>query len=309
MISFRYHLVTIVAVFLALGLGVVVGTTVIDQGLVDRLEQQTQDANANAARALERADELEGRVRRGDQLLDDFVARTIADRLLDDTFVLLTDDSTDGPTLEGVVADLGSGGARVQAVVSTTPRLALEDEGARTDLAAILGMPEDTEREKLQAEAGQRLGERLAIGTRGSDDLLYDMLEAGFLAGGEGPGLRQADGGSLPEVGGPGQGLVVVSGGGPNPLVTPDGFLAPAAVEAADAGAQVAAVEPAKASISMVAFVRGSEADPILTVDNVEESPGSLSLVLGLQDLLGAGQGADYGFKQGADAPYPSLAT
>ena len=37
MISFRYHLVTIVAVFLALGLGVLAGTTVLDQALVDRL--------------------------------------------------------------------------------------------------------------------------------------------------------------------------------------------------------------------------------------------------------------------------------
>src|SRR5438876_572478 len=44
LISFRYHVVTIVAVFLALGLGVLAGTTVLDQGLVKNLKARTDAA-------------------------------------------------------------------------------------------------------------------------------------------------------------------------------------------------------------------------------------------------------------------------
>ena len=44
MISFRYHLVSIVAVFLALALGVVMGTTVVKQGVIDELRSRTDSA-------------------------------------------------------------------------------------------------------------------------------------------------------------------------------------------------------------------------------------------------------------------------
>ena len=40
MINFRFHLVSLVAVFLALGLGILVGSTVIDQGIVNRLDSE-----------------------------------------------------------------------------------------------------------------------------------------------------------------------------------------------------------------------------------------------------------------------------
>ena len=42
MINFRFHLVSLIAVFLALGLGILVGSTVIDQGIVDRLDTRDQ---------------------------------------------------------------------------------------------------------------------------------------------------------------------------------------------------------------------------------------------------------------------------
>ena len=40
MINFRFHLVSLIAVFLALGLGILVGSTVVDQVIVDRLDHE-----------------------------------------------------------------------------------------------------------------------------------------------------------------------------------------------------------------------------------------------------------------------------
>jgi hypothetical protein len=52
MINFRFHLVSLIAVFLALGLGILVGSTVIDQGIVNRLDSEINDVRKeNSARA------------------------------------------------------------------------------------------------------------------------------------------------------------------------------------------------------------------------------------------------------------------
>ena len=64
MINFRFHLVSLVAVFLALALGVVMGSTVIDRAIVDRLSSQIDSVKkrADAERADNRAlrDQVKG---------------------------------------------------------------------------------------------------------------------------------------------------------------------------------------------------------------------------------------------------------
>ena len=54
MINFRFHLVSLIAVFLALGLGILVGSTVIDQRIVNRLDseikQRAQGEHGSARR-------------------------------------------------------------------------------------------------------------------------------------------------------------------------------------------------------------------------------------------------------------------
>jgi len=54
MINFRYHLISIVAVFLALGIGIVMGSTVIDKAIVNSLENRIDAAEKNSiARKVE----------------------------------------------------------------------------------------------------------------------------------------------------------------------------------------------------------------------------------------------------------------
>ena len=49
MINFRFHLVSLIAVFLALGLGILVGSTVVDQVIVDRLDREIRTARRDTA--------------------------------------------------------------------------------------------------------------------------------------------------------------------------------------------------------------------------------------------------------------------
>ncbi|MEX2421373.1 MAG: copper transporter, partial [Actinomycetota bacterium] len=81
MISFRYHIVTIVAVFLALGLGVLAGTTVIDQQIVDGLRAQIVQANRQVGELQADVDALSGAHDRADSFIRDSTDPLIANRL------------------------------------------------------------------------------------------------------------------------------------------------------------------------------------------------------------------------------------
>ncbi len=48
MINFRFHLISLVAVFLALAIGILVGTTVLDRAIVDTLRNQIEVAENNS---------------------------------------------------------------------------------------------------------------------------------------------------------------------------------------------------------------------------------------------------------------------
>lgn len=48
MINFRFHVISIVAVFLALGIGIVMGSTVIDRAIVDGLRNRIDNAEQNS---------------------------------------------------------------------------------------------------------------------------------------------------------------------------------------------------------------------------------------------------------------------
>ena len=46
MVSFRFHLVTLVAIFVAIALGIAVGATVVDRATVDLLQQRLDQVDA-----------------------------------------------------------------------------------------------------------------------------------------------------------------------------------------------------------------------------------------------------------------------
>ena len=50
MINFRFHIVSLIAVFLALALGVVMGSTVIDRAIVDGLHDRIDRRRAERGR-------------------------------------------------------------------------------------------------------------------------------------------------------------------------------------------------------------------------------------------------------------------
>ena len=304
MISFRYHVVSIVAVFLALGLGILAGTTVINQRVVHNLRQRTSAAEDKANATQQQL-----------ALLSSFAALAVPQlvdgKLAGREIVVIKDDRTDGSTVGSARDFLVDAGATVTAVLSVTAKMAAQDPATQQDLAATLGASESSP--DLIEEAAVVLADRLAAGgavpspgKSGRTDLLSELLSKGFLDPSDGPDISSAD---LPDIGG---GPVIVLGGGAaDPTVPFGAFLVPLVERLIVDRVNVAVAEATEVTHSLVEQVRSdpdlSGDDHMVTVDDLDGSTffGGVGLVLGLRDLISTETGGDYGVKDGAASLIP----
>ena len=81
MIDFRYHLVSIIAVFLALALGIVVGTTSLNGGIVDTLKSSNNKLIKDKRNLETDVRELRQSVGRRDDFTEGLAAQIVAGRL------------------------------------------------------------------------------------------------------------------------------------------------------------------------------------------------------------------------------------
>jgi hypothetical protein len=315
LISFRYHLVSIVAVFLALGLGILAGTTVINQHVVKGLKHRTQAAERDVASLRKQLVDIRRQVGDLQTFIQDARPFLIDRKLQGQQVVLLTQDGSDPAAMAEAKGALVDAGARVT-VLDLTARMALPDPSSQKDLATLLDLPVETPPETLQSAAARSLGDRLAAGPPASDlpqpnaprDLLEGLLSRGFL---KATSLTPAQ---VPQIGGPNQAVVVVAGGNTAPAVPVESFLLPLIVELEQhAGIPVAAGESTDATtFPFVSLLRDDvvlSSDLMVTVDDLDpDHQGGVALVLGLRDLVTTGKGGNYGLKDGSDGILPKAA-
>jgi hypothetical protein len=315
LISFRYHLVSIVAVFLALGLGILAGTTVINQQVVKGLKHRTRAAEQDVASLRGQLVDIRGQVGDLQGFIKDATPFLIDGKLAGQQVVLLTQDGSDPAAVAEARTALADAGARVTQL-DLTSRMALSDPTSQKDLAALLSVPADTPPETLQTTAARSLGDRLASGPPANDlpqpnaprDLLEGLLSKGFL---QATSLTPAQ---VPGIGGQDQAVVVVAGGNSAPAVPLESFLLPLISELEQhVGVPVAAGESTTTTtFPFVPLLRGDgqlASDPMVTVDDLDpDHEGGVALVLGLRNLVLTGQGGDYGLKTGSDGLLPRAA-
>jgi copper transport outer membrane protein MctB len=305
-ISFRFHLVSLVAVFMALGVGVLTGTTVINRGVVSRLESQTEDLSGQLDDLRAQFGQLQGREDVWSEFGEEAIEPIVGGRLVDEKVLILTQDGTSEEALAGIRRGLEASGAELVATLSAGPRMALKSEADREALASVVGLPATTEPEALAAEAARLVAERLETGPTGTDTL-ERLADADFLVI-QGPGLTET---GLRSLGGPGQISLLVAGGPAPSDLQPETFLVPLATDLAAGGVAVAAAEPALGGEQEPPFVTAlrGEADVaalIATQDNVDQLPGQIGLILALEGLL-QGDPGHYGVKDGASRALPEI--
>lgn len=164
MINLRYHIVSITAVFLALGIGLTLGSTFLDRVTVDTLKAQLDDVEAQVARTEQESSELRSELdalRARNEALQEALPERLLSGRLDGVPVLVIASRGTAPELHGeALGALGSAGADVAGTWWLTDRWALDDDEEVSELADVLGVAtEDPDR--LRRNAAIQLAELL----------------------------------------------------------------------------------------------------------------------------------------------------
>ena len=310
MINFRFHLVSLIAVFLALALGVVMGATVIDQAIVDTLNARINDVRDEAsAQRSENSDlrrELD-RLRSYVEGTDDFA---VAGRLDGVPVAVLAFRGVNGDAVRLPVEVAQLAGAAAPGVLWLEEKWLLEDDESLQQLADVLGAPPSDDDAALRDAALVALAERLAAGTAPlGTDLLVSLVDAGFVAF-EPVGEQSGDDFALG--GYPAADARVLLVDGSESKTEMNGMVEPAvrAFVGADLPLVVGEVfreqEDGPDRGSRLGAVRDDDElrQLVSTVDDLELTEGRVTAVLALADL-GRGVVGQYGFGDGADRDLP----
>ncbi len=133
MIDFRYHLVSIIAVFLSLAVGLVLGTTALNGPVVDALRGQVEGLSGDKRELRAGQERLRRELAADAQLISGVTPALVAGQLAGQQVTLIEAGDVPGDTVEQVTAVLRSAGATV------TSRVSLDDDYLTADGERRLG--------------------------------------------------------------------------------------------------------------------------------------------------------------------------
>ncbi|HYI45205.1 MAG TPA: copper transporter [Actinomycetota bacterium] len=303
MIDFRFHLISLVAVFLALGLGVLMGSVVLDQALTNRLQsnvaQLQKDKNDFQEEVLSLEDRLSANVRFAD-VAEEWLLRG---RLRGQKVVVMRFGGTDDRVIDGVRTSIEAAGGELASDIVLTDKFRLPSQIERDQLALVVASTSGTAAD-LRAEAGETIGTRLATAALAGENegrinaahsaaegLIEDLADAGFVD------LDRPDEGQLI----PGRALFVLAGGGPETRPFNVSQLAIDLAEAiTDRGAELLIAESSDSRWALVSAVRATDVEnDVTTVDDAESIAGRIAVGLALAESL-EGVTGHYGVGPGA---------
>lgn len=309
MINFRYHLVSLIAVFLALTVGIVMGSTVIDRAIVDGLRQQISDVRDRADRTKAENRDLGSDLDERDAYIDATQRFAVDGRLDGVPVVVVALRGANADAVRAAATLAQEAGARAPAVLWLEPKWALDSVTDAEQLAEALGRDRVGRRSTLRAAGWKRLAERLgAGGPELEGDVLAKLVNAGFLSL-----ERVGDQGEPAPAAYPGAEARALLVGSATATVEVPGLVVD--VARALRGASVPTVVAEEAAAASDASERGGVVAPIRddselsravsTVDGLDLPTGRVAAALALSDL-GRGAVGSYGTANGANAPVPT---
>jgi biopolymer transport protein ExbD len=330
MINFRFHIVSLTAVLLALGIGLMLGTTFLDQATVDALRDRQKALEADVRRANQRnsdqaavidADEAEA------EAFNEQISERLFDGMLTDQPVLVVATrGVDQGTVDRVMQAVGAADARLVGTWWLTEHVRLEDDGDVADMGDALQLSTN-DRDRLQASLASQLADVLGAATDapsepgpggnqgqlgtaedgGEPAVLSRLVDTGFVEY-QMPEDSDQDVVSLPAAG-----LRVVVVSGPDASVPPGDLMVPVLIDLTERGPVPAvAVEPsivvdedsdASPVDSLVIDIRGDDdlVERVSTVDDIDRAAGQAAMVLATVDAdPGSPRVGHYGLGAGA---------
>ncbi|HEX6916657.1 MAG TPA: copper transporter [Phycicoccus sp.] len=318
MIDFRYHLVSIVSIFLALAVGIVLGAGPLQGEIGDTLGKEVAGLRADKARLNNELASAQAGIDGRDGYIEATNPRILPGALAGRTVAIVELPAADAAVTESTVKSLGTAGARVVSTTTLTENWVSTNEATASVRDAVV--------QRVAASTGVAVDNSGAVAPR-------DILLATLLGRPSDANATTID----PEVAR--TGLAALGDGGLLSLDTSPGAFERAelvvvvsgAVTAGNADAQTAAadrwvdlvvalddrsqgavlaaaVDAEGDGVSVLATLR-NDATAVKAVSSVDDSDGPMgqaSVVHALAEQAG-GRTGQYGFAPGADAPFAPL--
>lgn len=302
MISFRYHIVSLVAVFLALALGIVVGTTALSGPITKDLRTQLNDTKKQRDALAGQVKTLQNNVDDAGQFAATYGSQLVAGTLTGQKVLLVALPDTSDTMQTGVQRQVDAAGAKITGIVTITKnyldaRLGDNIRSLAVGAARPIGItyPETSDAGRL----GAALLSYVLLGKGQKTDLpqVLGGLSADHLVTVDGNAVAPAT-------------LVVVLGHGSPAKKDYAATTQLALVSAlAQGGGHVVVAGDATSAAQggVVASVRNAAGDrgSVSTVDDADNALGQVSTILALA-AAAKGQVGHYGTGAGADALFPA---
>ncbi|WP_405093674.1 copper transporter [Micromonospora sp. NBC_01392] len=311
MINFRYHVVSLTAVFLALAIGLVVGTAALNGPVADSLRENVNGLRKDNSLMRQSVNDMQKQLETEEDFVGEMAPLVLTGKLTGRRVVVLTLPSGRDQT-EGVVKMLRTAGADVTGRVTVQDKFVNPDSNnnllelavtaARPNSAPTANLPGNGHGvETSSALLANVLLERPAGSPTVSEadrrSVLQKYAEAGYLT----PEDR---------ITGPAEAVVLVTG---QPYVDKDSAKKDESVvkvaEQFDRAGAVVVAGMGSTGGNLVAVVRG---DPVLsqtisTVDNANTMQGQLVTSLALAEQLTGKKAGQYGVGDNAASRLPKL--
>jgi hypothetical protein len=300
MINLRYHIVSLTAVFLALGLGILAGTTVINQEVVTGLRANTRALRNDLNAARSDTSELQTQLRTWDEFGKSLSSSVLPGQLAGRAVVLVADARVPGPLVSALAEAFRLSNAKRPTRLTLTEKWKLDGSESVEQLAAAAGISSGERGAVVSAAAG-KLGSRIAGSSdpRADGDTIRRLVDADFIDLADLPGS-----GPFPAANAV---VVVLSSGDPEQTPAPEDFFVPL-LKALASSRISCAVEPTTADQSLAELVRGDRglARSVCSADHIDTVAGRLSLIYSLRGLIDGKAAEHYGIR-GATPIAPGL--
>ncbi|GIJ51961.1 hypothetical protein Val02_88470 [Virgisporangium aliadipatigenens] len=307
MINFRYHVVSLTAVFLAVALGLVVGTAAFNGPAAEELSDQVSSMRKQNDAYRTQLDDLKEAAEQEEQWATDAMPYMVADKLVNRRVLLVTTSEVDKAYVDGITTALTTNGAKITGRLTLQKKFvepgsnqALLELGDLVQPTSVTGLPSNSNGvETSAALLGAVLLDRpAAIPADDRRKVLSGYTNGAFVT-------------PAPEPTAPAEVTLVLTG---NPYADKEGAKLNAAlktfVEQFDkAGPIVVAGSGTGGDGNLLAAIRDDATlvKQVSTVDYVASPKGRVATLLALKEQLD-GQAGHYGLGGGATSLLPRLA-
>ena len=316
MIDFRYHLVSLVSVFLALAVGIVLGAGPLKESIGDTLSEQVNSLRSDRDTLRDDLDRASTALAHRDEFISAVSPQLVANQLGGRTVVLVSLPGSLADDVEPLTEALTQAGATVTGRVSVQeawndPAREAEREALVTRLTTLVGPGTDSAQQTLESLLARALvtDDLAASGVVSpvGSALLDSLSEAGLVKVDDAPTGRATEAVLLAPA------MPTAAQSSPSPTLTQQveadvsawSSLA-LALDTASDGSVAYGPASAAGQGGVIEKIRSdsSVAQNVSTVDTGGTSMGAPTTVLALSEQLREEAGA-YGFGPGAKSPLP----